>query len=241
MDNSFFVSVIMPVLNGERFIGNAIQSILDQSHRHLEIIVVDDGSTDDTQRIVQSFGDDVQCLSQENQGPAKARNTGLKAATGNVIGFLDADDLWPANRLQKMLKRFEEDSSLEIIMGHTQSFHMLDASKKEVLPDEPYIIPQLGSTLIRKSVFSKIGAFDPSLRFSEDQDFFLRAKERGIPLVVLKQVTLILRKHAQNMTREKDWKDVDIIKVLKKSLDRRKQDDGSTQPLPKLSDFEEKS
>jgi len=234
------ISVIIPVYNGERFIKDAIRSILNQGHDPIEILVVDDGSTDSTKQKVFDFGKEITYLYQENQGPGAARNTGLECAKGDFIGFLDCDDLWTEGRLDLILQRFEEDFSLDIVMGHIRSESIQDSI---VIPENllnPHIMPLFGSGLFKKSVFKKVGLIDASLRYSEDQDWFLRAKEKGVSISILTEVVLIRRIHSDNMTDGADWKKVNILKVLKKSIDRRrKENQGKVKELPKLSDFKD--
>ena len=122
-NNQPLISVVIPVYNGERYIGEAIKSVLAQKHRPLEIIVIDDGSTDGTAKIIQQFGDPVQYHYQPNAGLGATRNAGATIAKGEFLAFLDADDLWVSNKLQLQLQQFEEDSSLEISFGNVSQFH----------------------------------------------------------------------------------------------------------------------
>src|SRR5690606_28366702 len=114
------VSVIIPVYNGERYLAEAVHSILAQTVPTLEIIVVDDGSTDGTARVAQRFGDAVCYVYQPNRGPAAARNRGLERARGEIVAFLDADDLWREGKLACQCARLEADPTLDIVLGHTQ-------------------------------------------------------------------------------------------------------------------------
>lgn len=122
-----FVSVIVPVYNGTRFLSEAVESILHQKYNLLEIIIVDDGSTDDKAKVAMSMGEGIRYIYQRNGGPASARNTGLRVARGEIIGFLDADDLWPANKLDIQLTRLIETPELDIVMDCTQYMKMPDA------------------------------------------------------------------------------------------------------------------
>ena len=103
MTTNVLLSVIMPVYNGAEFLAEAVASIVAQAYQPLEIIVVDDGSTDETATIVQSLGGEIRYLYQFNQGPAAARNAGLALAQGDLIAFLDVDDLWPADKLAQQM------------------------------------------------------------------------------------------------------------------------------------------
>jgi len=234
------ISVIIPVYNGEDFIQDAIQSVLDQKYPNLEILVIDDGSTDQTRDKIESCSDQVTYIRQSNQGPGAARNTGLKFAKGKIIGFLDADDLWPASRLKKLKDRLDQDSSLEVVLGHTLSEELPGVSGTPGNLLRPHILPIFGCGLFKKSIFDKVGFIDPELHYSEDQDWFLRAKEAKVSMVILKDIVLIRRLHNNNMTSGINWQDTGILEVLRKSLERRKYNESrAADELPKLSDYTE--
>lgn len=234
------LSVIIPVFNGERFITDAIQNVLDQKFHPIEIVVIDDGSTDGTRLKVQAFGSQVTYAYQDNQGPAAARNKGIGLARGDFIGFLDSDDLWTEGRLEILFSKFRSSPSLEVVMGHTRVEPLADAGTIPPKLLEPHVVPLFGCGIYRRSVFEKVGALDSSLRFSEDQDWFLRLKEQNIHMVIVKEVTLIRRRHADNMTEGAGWGDVNILKVLKMSLDRRRQNKEKARDLLKLSEYKDK-
>lgn len=217
---SFFISAIIPVYNGEAFLEEAIQSIQQQNYQPLEIIIVDDGSTDRTSKIATSYGSQVRYVFQPNCGPAAARNTGLEIAHGNVIAFLDVDDLWTSNKLELQLSHLSRNPS-EVILGRVQVETIQDEPEFKANTDS-MIAFAVGCGLFRKSVFDKIGYFDVSLRYGEDTDWFLRAREKNVVVTILPYVTLLHRKHQNNMTRKKSIHDLNIIKVLRKSLDRRR-------------------
>lgn len=220
----FYVSVIIPVYNGESFLADAVESIQKQKHHPLEIIIVDDGSTDGSAKIAAMFKGNVSYIYQPNSGPAAARNKGLRIAKGNVIGFLDSDDLWPENKLEIQLACLSNNPLLEIVQGFVQ--YMRPSNKKENKFEnfsEPCVSFNLGSGLYKKSVFDKVGFLDETMRFSEDVDWLTRAREKDISTLILKETTLLYRRHQENMTWGKDARDLDFIKALKKSLDRRRE------------------
>ncbi|MCP2727283.1 glycosyltransferase family 2 protein [Limnofasciculus baicalensis] len=237
--NSSSVSVIIPVYNGERYLSDAIESVLFQSYEPLEIIVVDDGSTDKTAQIKRRFGDKICYLYQDNSGPSRARNTGIKIAKGEIITFLDADDLWSQNKLQLQVGYLGENPSLEVVIGSTQFMELTlgDEGQKFVEIGEPRIFLNLGSAIFRKSVFDRVGLFDTTLRYSEDVDWFNRARESTISILKHQELVLIYRQHEQNMTKNKVANELNILKVLKLSLDRRRsKNDGVAMELTKLSE-----
>ena len=187
------LSVIIPVWNGEQYLADAITSVLEQGYAPCEIIVVDDGSTDKTAKIAADFKDHVKYIYQSNQGPAAARNKGLEIARGGIIGFLDADDQWQQKSLAVMLEGMEQSPETEIVMGKVRLWRLKEDKSEEF--SEPGIAFCNGCALFRKEVFNKVGLFDPALRYGEDLDWFMRARERKVSIVVLDQVFLLYRRH----------------------------------------------
>ncbi len=224
MEKSPLISVIIPVYNGERFLAEAIESVLSQQYEPIELIVVDDGSTDDTPQVAKSF-DDVQYIHQTNQGPASARNAGVDLSQGELIAFLDADDLWLPNKLGLQLAHLLDNHSLELINGFTQLMMLSEdeAGRISFKPSfEPFFAPSLGSALVRRSVFAKVGCFDESLRYCDDIDWYLRARETDIAVLFHQDVVQYYRQHEDNITREKQLNNRYLLRALKKSLDRRR-------------------
>ena len=236
-----FVSVIVPVYNGAKFLSEAVASIRRQNYHPLEIIIVDDGSTDETAELVTGLGKDIRYAYQRNSGPAAARNKGLDMARGEIIAFLDVDDLWPPDKLRIQVARLVNDSSLDVVLGRIQFIKLPGAPEFQIQgPNNTHVNVHLGSGAFRKSVFDKVGVFDETLRYSEDHDWFLRAREQGVSMTIVEQVTLHYRLHGNNMTQDKNAKGFQLTQVLKKSLDRRRrQSNGLVQSLPQFSDFDE--
>jgi glycosyltransferase involved in cell wall biosynthesis len=226
------VSVIVPVFNGERFLREAVESVLAQHYSPVEIIVVDDGSTDGTPNVARSLPETVCYLHQTNQGPAAARNRGIEQAQGSLIAFADADDLWPPAKLDLQLPYFIKDSAVDIVLGRIQQVLLSEAVDGPTQAQEPAFSVNLGSAIIRKSVFERVGLFDETMRYSEDVDWFMRARESGAAIVTIDAVTLFYRQHEQNMTRGKSTSELNVLKALKKSLDRRRERSGSASALP---------
>jgi glycosyltransferase involved in cell wall biosynthesis len=222
------VSVIIPVFNGERFLREAVESVLAQQYSSLEIIVVDDGSTDGTANVARSLPETVRYFYQTNQGPAAARNRGIEQAQGSLIAFADADDLWPADKLELQLPYLIKEPAVDIVLGRIQQVLLSEA--QEIA--EPAFSVNLGSAIIRKSVFERVGLFDETMRYSEDVDWFMRARESGAEIVTIDAVTLLYRQHEENMTRGKSTSELNVLKALKKSLDRRRERTGSASALP---------
>jgi len=199
-----FVSVIMPIHNGERFLAEAIENIKRQNYHPLEIIVIDDGSTDRTSAIADQFKEDIRYIYQEKKGSFAARNVGIKMAKGDAIAFLDVDDLWEENTLSKQVRYLSRNSSVDIVQGLIQEMTLDESSKHGDLvfdeSSEPYQFINVGSAVYRKEVFNTVGLFDETLKQSADTDWFYRAWRANVSKHVIKEVALLYRKHDRNVT-----------------------------------------
>lgn len=237
------VSVVMPVYNGEKFLESAIHHVKSQNYYPIEIIVIDDGSTDNTAEVAAKFKDSIRYVYQENSGPAAARNQGIKIAKGDAIAFLDVDDLWSEDTLKIKANYLAEHPSVEIVQGLIQQIKIPETPEKNQasfeIVSKPYQFINLGSGIYRKSVFDKIGLLDETLNYAEDYDWFLRAWENNIYKVVLERVTLFYRKHDNNMTEGKQLVELGFVKIFKKHLDRcRKKGKFTRSPeLPALPEY----
>lgn len=223
-NNQLFVSVIIPVHNGEKYLKEAIINVTNQDYQPLEIIVVDDGSTDKTSKVAAEFKDTIRYIYQSNKGPASARNCGIKIAKGDVIAFLDVDDLWPVNKLKLQANYLADNPSVEIVQGLIQQMILseLTVNNQPIFEPtyKPYSYINIGSAIYRKSIFDNIGLFDETLNYAEDVDWFIRAWENGVSKVVLEQVSLFYRKHGDNMTIGKNLVELGFVRIFKKHLDR---------------------
>lgn len=229
------VSVVIPVFNGERFLREAVESVLAQKYSPVEIIIVDDGSTDGTATVAKSLPGTVRYVHQINQGPAAARNRGIEQAQGSLIAFADADDLWPAAKLELQLPYLVKDAKIDIVLGRIQQVLLSETvnghTQSQEFGETAFSV-NLGSAVIRKSAFERVGLFDETMRYSEDVDWFMRARETGAAIVTIDTVTLFYRQHEQNMTRGKSTAELNVLKALKKSLDRRRERCGTASALP---------
>lgn len=237
--NKPLVSVIIPVYNGGAFVADAIESVKSQNYRPLEIIVVDDGSTDNTADMVKMSGDDVKYFRQKNQGPAAAKNAGLKMATAKFIAFLDADDIWVENKLIRQEELLRNHTKSDAVTGYTHKMPM-SQNPAHIMENQGAFLLSPGATLFRKSVFEKVGVFDESLKSGEDIDWFLRAREAGIHIMIHQQLVLLYRTHGRNISNNQKLVNLYLLKIHKKSLDRRrKAGKGTAFKLPKLNDVDE--
>lgn len=237
------ISTIIPVYNGEAFLAEAIQSVLIQNYKPLEIIIVDDGSTDGSAQVAASCRGNIRYTYQSNKGAPAARNKGLKMARGDIISFLDADDLWSEDKLELQIRRMNKNPSVQVVLGRTQKLQLtkvLDEKPKFEPFANPVVDLHLGSALFKRSVFDEVGFFDERMPYCDDWDWFTRAREIGISMVIYREVTLFYRKHGNNITNNKMKGNYYTIKMLKQSLDRRRiSNHGTAGLLQNLSDFEE--
>jgi glycosyltransferase involved in cell wall biosynthesis len=224
------VSTIIPVFNGERFVADAIESVLAQDYHPLEIILVDDGSTDNTSRIAERFAERICYVRQANRGPAAARNTGLSHAHGDAVTFLDADDLWTPGKLASQVAAVGRSPSRDIVLGHLQRLKLTSAHGFEP-HGAPELSLNLGASLIRRQVFDLVGPFDESLRLADDWDWYMRARELGVSILVQDSVVLFYRRHDNNLTNQRDEGDRSTVEVLRRSLERRRKRDGEASSL----------
>jgi glycosyltransferase involved in cell wall biosynthesis len=215
------VSAIVPVHDGECFLREALESILQQDYRPLEVIVVDDGSTDESAAIAASLP--VRVLRRERAGVAAARNTGLGSAAGSLIAFLDQDDLWPPGRLRRQVEHLCAHPGHAFVVGRMEVF-----LEPGVMP--PAWIPRdqtaflLGALVARRAAFETVGPFDERYEISSDSDWFAHAHDAGLARGVLDDVVLRYRIHARNASRDRDRLWHETMDVLKRSIGRRRKE-----------------
>jgi glycosyltransferase involved in cell wall biosynthesis len=211
------ISVIIPVFNGERFLAGALESVVAQDAGPLEIIVVDDGSTDQSATVAQRFPS-IRLIRQAQQGIAGARNTGVQAARGDYLAFLDADDLWLPGKLVRQLECFAADPALDLVFAHVRQFR----EDGEPGPDTVLAGPVAGTMLIRCESIGRVGLFSTAWRIGEFMDWYMRAVEAGLRSLMLPEVYLLRRVHDDNIgVRERDRR-ADYVRIVKAALDRRR-------------------
>jgi tetratricopeptide (TPR) repeat protein len=206
------VSIIVPAYNQAHYLGCAIQSALEQTHCDLEVIVVDDGSTDDTAAVAEGFVDPrVRYVYQENRGLSMARNTGLREAGGAFVSFLDSDDQFLPRKLELLLAELDRHPEAGLAAGQAipvdqdgqpigQVFDTgLPAEGAQWLLGNPL---HVGSVLLRRDWQERVGLFDESLRSYEDWDMWLRLARAGSPMRWVAQPVSLYRFHPTQMTRD---------------------------------------
>lgn len=194
------VSVIIPAYDAERFLAEAIESVLAQGVEGLELIVVDDGSQDGTAAVARGFGPPVRVMEQENQGIGPARNTGVDVATGELLAFLDADDAWTDGSLAARLRMLSDHPDLDGVFGLVENWQ--DGAAAAMLDVKAGVTaqgPVAGTMLIRRASFQKAGPFT-DVRLGEFIEWYARAVDAGLRFDTLQQVVLRRRVHARSTT-----------------------------------------
>ena len=228
------ISVLLPCWNAERYVGDAIRSILAQVPAPEEVIAVDDGSSDGTAEILASFAPRVTLLQQpSNRGVPAALNLAIAHACGEAIAFLDADDLWLPGKIVVQTAALREDPDIDAVFGHLRQFASPDLPSDErahlKISGEPE--PGLVKTtlLLRRAAFDRVGRFDESLRASDFVDWYVRATKLGLRWKMLPDLVALRRIHADNMgRRNRAAQHREYLLNIKHFLDNKRATGGGT-------------
>lgn len=211
------ISVIMPCYNSEKYLGEAVDCVLNQTYPHTELIVIDDGSTDRSLEILASYGDKVKVLTQEHQGPFPARNLGLAHATGTFVAFLDSDDWWTPEALEKLHQAIEKEDADIAYCGWQ--------NVGEIRQGEPYVPPPyeqedivqhfirscpwpIHGALVRRALINRIGGFSTHRFSAMDYDFWLRSLAESRGFVRVPEVLAFYRWHGDGQISSMKWRQV---------------------------------
>jgi len=231
------VSVIIPAYSAAKFIGVALDSVFAQTFPHYEVVVVNDGSPDtaELEEVLKPYEGRIEYITQENRGLSGARNTGVRAARGEFVAFLDADDLWVPTYLERQLAEIERHPELDIVYANATIFgDSIDSGKKfmDLNPSdgpvtfESLITQQCNvmvSVVARRSTLIAAGLFDEQLRSVEDFDLWLRVIKQGGRIGYHRDVLVRYRRHAASLSADPVWMCEHVLKVLDKA--------GKTLPL----------
>lgn len=221
------VSVILPVRNGARFIGEAVASVLAQDWTPLELLVVDAASTDGTREIVQALRDSrVRLVDQDGRGIAPAFNQGIAAAAGSFIAFISSDDRWLPGKLRLQVERMLARPELLYTLAHFRYFEQagcpIPASFNRALLGRALVGRIMETLVARREAFDRIGLFDPAIRIANDVDWYARAKDAGAPMAILDDVLLEKRIHDANTSSQAEVNTPDLMEVLRRSIRRQR-------------------
>lgn len=205
------ISVILPTYNRQALIGKAIDSVLSQSYARFELIVVDDGSTDATPSILNTYGTRIRMIRQENRGVSNARNTGIQCASGEYIALLDSDDYWLPGKLERQIAFFKNHPDALIC----QTDEIWIRNGKRVNPKKrhekasgmifektlPLCLVSPSAVMIRKSLFEEVGLFDETLPACEDYDLWLRISWKYPVYLIDKPLIIKTGGHPDQLSR----------------------------------------
>lgn len=216
------VSVIVPVFNGQKYLQETLQSANAQRHVQIELIVVIDGSSDQSAQIAENCG--ARVLVQANQGVAVARNTGVQKASADYLAFLDQDDLWHPDKLHQQLEVLKHG---DYAVCHTDTLLEADALPYKHLIREAYHHQALALTpsalMVSRDVFKLVGWFNPAFKDNSDVDWFARAVELGLRMVNPENVLLTKRFHSFNQSHHVIDSVTEVLQILRASVQRRRQ------------------
>jgi glycosyltransferase involved in cell wall biosynthesis len=211
------VSAIVAVWNGERYLAEALDSILAQDYEPLEIVVVDDGSADGSVEIARERG--IEPIRRENGGPGPARNTGIAASGGDILMFLDYDDEWLPGKVRTQVERFEADPSLGVLYGR------MEVVVEPGTPWPGWLDPMWqtesktgftpGTLAIRRETFEEVGPFDPAYWIASDAEWLVRARRAGVGILAADDLVLRYRVHGGNQSYDMDKTRMEMFRALK--------------------------
>jgi glycosyltransferase involved in cell wall biosynthesis len=215
------VSVVIPVWNCEAYVAEAVTSVLAQD-RPLQIVLVDDGSTDGSVEAALRGSAEIEVVRQENRGIGAARNAGVARAEGDLLAFLDSDDRWTSGKLAAQIAALDEKPELDMVFGRVRQFYSPELAMTGAPAVESSAGQICGAMLIRTAAFHRVGPFAEGLRVGEFIDWHARAMAAGLRQETLAGVVLERRIHGRNTgVRERDARS-DYARVLKGILDRRR-------------------
>ena len=225
------VSIIIPVYNGEKYVSEAIDSVLNQTYKDFEIIVIDDGSKDNTLNILRMYGDKIKWKSQENRGQASAINEGINVAKGKYIAYLDSDDVCVPERFDTQVKYLDEHPNVSLVYsdryninenGENQGIFNSQPHDNFILLQQNYISRSV--VMHKKECLYKVGLFDESITGSDDWDMWIRISEK-FEMSYIDKPLIKYRVHKENISllrpKRLDYGRYTKMKVLKKTLKRR--------------------
>ena len=228
------VSVIIPVYNSKQFIGQTIDSVFNQEYQDFEVIIVDDGSCDGTEKVISKYKDRLTYIRKENEGISIARNTGIEQTRGEYIAFIDHDDIWLPEKLREQISLLDNNKEIRICFSDA---YIIDEKGRrngtlfKISPPysgmvfrqllEENFIPVI-TAVVKKEVFKGTGLFNPRYRIAEDWDFFLRVSKR-YPVAFINRPLAEYRIHAGSFSRQRDIMLTEAISIMNKytgSLDK---------------------
>lgn len=218
------VSVILCVYNGEKYLREAIDSVLNQSYPHIELLAVDDGSTDRTSEILREYGSKIRSFFQTNRGQPAAQNFALGQVKGKYLSFLDADDLYLQDKIRSHVQFLEEHPEISMVFGSVQQFYSpelsVDEAKQWVIPTGPISGYLAAAGLFRKECFDQL-LFNENQKIGNFVDWYMRAMEAGMRHQLLPALVYRRRIHGKNMGIQAVDPRTQYLEIVKAALKRR--------------------
>jgi glycosyltransferase involved in cell wall biosynthesis len=220
------VSVVIGVYNCARYLGQAIESVLGQTYPRVELIMVDDGSDDGSGEVARRYFSSLRYVYQPRAGMGAARNRGVGLTQGSFLAFLDADDMFRPDKLERQMAAFDRDPEVEAVFGHVREFLSpeLDERVARRLRRSAERIPGhfAAAMLIRRAAFDRVGFFATTLKVGIGLDWYARATEQGLKSLMLDEIVMERRLHLNNTgLRERDSR-LQYVQVVRAALDRRR-------------------
>lgn len=228
MDNLPLVSVILPVFNTEKYVTESVESVLNQSYKNIEVICVNDGSTDKSLEILKDFSKKIVLVDLEkNSGIAAARNAGIEVAQGEYLAFMDADDVWTPEKIELQINEFMKNEKLQVSFTHFKCFLSPDLPQevKQTRFCPPDSMPgYISATAVVKTDFFKlVGMFDPKWRVGEFIDWYARAQSMNAISSLLPDICLLRRIHGTNTGVTQRDSRLDYVRIAREALERKRQ------------------
>jgi glycosyltransferase involved in cell wall biosynthesis len=215
------VSVIVAVSNGACYLAQALESVLFQPYRRIELIVVDDGSVDNSDKIARSH-EEVRYISQHNKGLAVARNTGVNAAKGELIAFIDQDDLWTPGKLDSQVDYLLQNPEIQYVNAWVKLFvepgSRLRKGYTEDFLGQAHVGRTPGTLLARRSVFDFVGMFSEDFSIACDVEWFKRASDHNIPAFIIPEVLLYKRIHSNNLSSDVKTNRRELFSIIRQTI-----------------------
>lgn len=220
------LSVIIPVYNGVEYLEEALLSVINQTYQPLEIILIDDGSTDNPKVVADKFSE-VKYFYQEHGGLPKARNYGIEKAKGEFIGFHDADDICYLDRFEKQMNLLIENPNVGVCFTQIQNFVQENQNVREELRTEELLKPRMGfisSAVIRRNTFDTTGVFNEKFIHAEDMEWLIRAQDKAVVCAVVNEVLIKRRLHEKNNSADIKTEHQYLMQALRNSIRNKKQE-----------------
>jgi glycosyltransferase involved in cell wall biosynthesis len=214
------VSVVVPAHNAEAYLGGALDALATQDYPEVEVVVVDDGSTDGTAEVARRHHG-VVLVQQENAGPSAARNAGIERSHGDLVTFCDADDLFRPYKVSAQADYLKTHPEVGCVLVQHETFFTEGVERPDWLTDDTGVQPQ--SAMVRRSVIDEVGGFDPDYRPTEGLEWLSRMRDAGVRIAVLERVCVDRRIHGNNLSYQRAGLQHHMLQSLRARIQRQRE------------------